>query len=141
MERSNQKLWNRFVRHPTNLQSQTRYHIHKNLTYNEKHTSYKTLENTFLQNCMFYLHINFLLIILIFSPDHYWNLQFESCLPCTRCHSLGLLTLRGCAPNKDVVCGTMQDFQKQMEQQVKPKITTFKFLRKVYKYHNTGKDP
>ena len=45
---------------------------------------------------------------------------------------MGLLTLRGCAPNKDVVCGTMQDFKKQMDQQVRTK-TKLKVCERPYK--------
>lgn len=49
----------------------------------------------------------------ISSPDHYWSRELKRCLPCTRCNDLQLVTLNGCAPNKDTVCGTIEDLRHQ----------------------------
>lgn len=43
--------------------------------------------------------------------DHYWSVQEQACLPCTRCHDQRLITLIGCAPDKDALCGTIEDLR------------------------------
>ena len=43
--------------------------------------------------------------------NHYWSTELKSCLPCTNCHDQRLITIIGCAPDKDTICGTIEDLR------------------------------
>ena len=43
--------------------------------------------------------------------NHYWSAELKSCLPCTNCHDQRLITIIGCAPEKDTICGTIEDLR------------------------------
>ena len=45
------------------------------------------------------------------QESHYWSEETQICLPCTRCHDNRLITLIGCAPDKDAICGTIEDLR------------------------------
>ena len=45
------------------------------------------------------------------QESHYWSEKTQLCLPCTRCHDNRLITLIGCAPDKDAICGTIEDLR------------------------------
>jgi len=47
------------------------------------------------------------------QESHYWSEKTQLCLPCTRCHDNRLITLIGCAPDKDAICGTIEDLRHQ----------------------------
>ena len=43
--------------------------------------------------------------------NHYWSKEANACLPCTNCRDQRLIPLMGCAPNKDAICGTIEDLR------------------------------
>ncbi len=45
------------------------------------------------------------------STDRYWSEKEKACVPCTRCHDVRKITLIGCSPVKDTVCGTISDLR------------------------------